>query len=117
MRRQCFRLSVVSDTLTLIRCRGIVSAAALMLTIFAALAAPVQWPDYRGPFGDGHVSAPGDSKTIGLPLNWSETNNVKWKTAIPFHGISTPVIMDGQVWLTTATEDGHDFFAIRVDAE
>ena len=75
------------------------------------------WPEFRGPWGDGHVSAPGDTKPIGLPLHWSETNNVKWKTEIPYRGWSTPVVMGGQVWLTTATEDGHDFFAICVDAE
>jgi len=73
------------------------------------------WPDFRGPGGDGHVSSSG--QLIGLPLHWSETNNIKWKTEIPHKGLSTPVIMDGKVWLTTATVDGHDFFAICVDAE
>ena len=117
MRHQSHRLSVVTSTFTFVRQRGIIFAAASVLTLFAASAAQIQWPDFRGPYGDGHVSAPGDTKLIGLPLHWSETNNVKWKTEIPHHGISTPVVMDGQVWLTSATEDGHDFFAIRVDAE
>ena len=64
------------------------------------------WPEFRGPRGDGHVSAPGDTRLIGLPLHWSETNNVKWKTEIPYRGWSTPVVMNGQVWLTTATIEG-----------
>jgi len=42
---------------------------------------------------------------------------VVWKTAIPHRGWSTPVVMGGQVWLTTATEEGHDFFAIGLDVE
>jgi outer membrane protein assembly factor BamB len=93
----------------------------LLLCLFGsvfALAAAAQndWPDFRGPRGDGHVAAPA-ARPVGLPIHWSETNNVKWKTPIPPYGISTPVIMDGQVWLTTAAQDGHDFFAIRVDAE
>ena len=67
------------------------------------------WPEFRGPTGDGHVAP------AGLPLHWSETNNIKWKTAIPYKGLSTPVIMGRQVWLTSATEDGHDFFAICVE--
>ena len=46
--------------------------------------AQADWPEFRGPWGDGHVSAPGDTKPIGLPLHWSETNNVKWKTEIPY---------------------------------
>ena len=40
---------------------------------------------------------------------------MKWKTEIPFKGWSTPAIMGGQIWLTTATEDGHDFYAICID--
>jgi outer membrane protein assembly factor BamB len=94
----------------------------LLLLPFGLLAlggpsARADWPEFRGPSGDGHVAAPGESKPIGLPLHWSETNNVKWKTAIPYKGWATPVVMGGQVWVTTATEDGHDFFAIGLDAE
>src|SRR6266705_6864260 len=95
----------------------LVTALALTLLACGARAAEADWPEFRGPWGDGHVSAPGDKKTVGLPLHWSETQNVKWKTETPYKGWSTPVIMNGQVWLTTATEEGHDFFAICVDAE
>jgi outer membrane protein assembly factor BamB len=86
--------------------------------LFWLFAGPVLagWPDFRGPWGDGHTSAPGDTNLVALPLNWSETNNVSWKTPIPFLGWSTPVILGKQIWLTTATEDGRDFFALCVDA-
>jgi outer membrane protein assembly factor BamB len=88
--------------------------------MWLAVSGPIalaDWPEFRGPWGNGHALAPGDTKTLGLPLHWSETNNVKWKTPIPHTGWSTPVVMGGQVWLTTAPMDGHDFFAICVDAE
>jgi outer membrane protein assembly factor BamB len=75
------------------------------------------WPEFRGPWANGHVAAPGDTTPIGLPLTWSETEHVRWKTEIPHRGWSTPVILDGQVWVTTATEEGNDFFAICLDAE
>ncbi|OGV57580.1 MAG: hypothetical protein A2283_07935 [Lentisphaerae bacterium RIFOXYA12_FULL_48_11] len=75
------------------------------------------WPEFRGPWGNGHVSAPEDKNLVGFPLSWSESENLKWKTAIPEVGWSTPVVMGGQIWLTTATTNGHDFFAICVDAE
>ena len=96
----------------------------LFIKLFSALtvfllnlsATRADWPEFRGPWGDGHASAPGEEKPAGFPLHWSETNNVKWKTAIPFRGWSTPVVMGGQVWVTTAREDGHDFFAIGLDA-
>lgn len=93
-----------------------VSLTALAALTLAALSAPADWPEFRGPWGNGHATAPSETKPIGLPLQWSETNNVTWKTPIPHRGWSTPVVLDGQVWLTTATEDGHDFFAIGLDA-
>ncbi len=91
---------------------------ALILMSLAGVrpAAGGDWPEMRGPWRDGHVQAAGDTKPIGLPLHWSEKENVKWKTEIPFRGWSTPVVMGGQVWLTTATEDGHDFYALCLDA-
>jgi hypothetical protein len=88
---------------------------AVVPLIFASLAR-ADWPEFRGPFGNGHVSATGVTGPIGLPLKWSETENVRWKTPIPHRGWSTPVVMDGRVWLTTATEDGHEFFVVCLDA-
>jgi len=70
------------------------------------------WPEFRGPSSDGHAPA-----GCTLPLEWSETQHVKWKTPIPLQGWSTPVILDGQIWLTTGTPDGHELYAICVDAE
>ncbi len=92
------------------------SAMSLML-VLGWQTARADWPGFRGPWGNGHASAPGDHAMMGLPLHWSETNNVKWKTPIPNRGWSTPVVMGGQVWVTAATIDGHDFFAICVNAE
>jgi outer membrane protein assembly factor BamB len=70
------------------------------------------WPEFRGPTGDGHVPAASGA----LPTEWSETNRVAWKTPIPHKGWSTPVVLEGRVWLTTATPDGRDFFAVCLDA-
>ena len=57
-----------------------------------------EWPQWRGPDGQGHAQA------TGLPLTWSEISNVTWKTEIPGRGWSSPVIEGGQIWLTTAIE-------------
>jgi outer membrane protein assembly factor BamB len=92
----------------------------LLVLVFVGLiwaSARADWPEFRGPFGDGSVSPDGTTKRLGLPIHWSETENVQWKTAIPDRGWSTPVVLGGQIWLTTATVDGHDFFAICVEAE
>lgn len=87
------------------------------LLLFSSISQGEDWPEFRGPFGNGHATAADDAKPAGLPLHWSEKENVKWKTPIPYCGWSTPVVLNGQVWLTTATEDGNDFFVLCLDAE
>ncbi len=74
-----------------------------------SLMAGDNWPQFRGPQGAGLAEA------AGLPVHWSEKDNVRWKTAIHGKGWSSPVIWGNQVWLTTATPDGHQLFAICVD--
>ena len=55
-----------------------------------------EWPEFRGPTGDGHA----DLKE--LPLHWSGSSNVSWKVAIPGQGWSSPVVSKGRIYLTTA---------------
>lgn len=69
------------------------------------------WPQFRGPNGNGHALAK------QLPLTWSETNHVVWKTPIHDLGWSSPVVWDQQIWVTTATEDGQQQFAVCVDRD
>src|SRR3954452_944501 len=73
------------------------------------------WPEFRGPFGNGHVTENDSGASLGLPTSWSETQNVRWKTAIHDRGWSSPVVLGAQIWMTTATEDGHDFYAVCMD--
>lgn len=67
------------------------------------------WPDWRGPTADGR------SKATDLPLRWSETENIVWKTAIHDLGFSTPVVWGNQIWLTTANRNGKALYAVCVD--
>jgi outer membrane protein assembly factor BamB len=69
------------------------------------------WPEYRGPTRDGHAPR------AEIPLRWGEKDNVRWKTPIRGSGWSSPVVVDGRIWLTSATEDGREMFAVAVDAE
>ena len=62
----------------------------------ASTRADDEWPQFRGPGGQGHSIA------TGLPIRWSETENITWKTALPGEGHSSPVISGDQVWVTTA---------------
>jgi len=84
---------------------------------WAAPAPSADLPEFRGPQGNGHVPAPDQGAPRGLPLTWSESEHVRWKTAIPHKGWSTPVISGNQIWLTTATPEGNDFFVLCVSAD
>ena len=83
-----------------------------MRVVLLLLCIPIladDWPEFRGPTGQGV------SRERGLPLSWSETRNVKWKTAIPGKGWSSPAILGDRIWLTTATDDGKSLRAICLD--
>ena len=69
------------------------------------------WNQFRGPNGDGKSSAK------NLPVQFSETKNVRWKTSIHDQGWSSPVVWGKQIWLTTGRENGSELFAICVDLE
>src|SRR5262245_43849962 len=56
------------------------------------------WAQFRGPGGQGI------STEAGLPLAWSPTENVVWKTPIPGRGHSSPVWWGNRIFLTTAVE-------------
>ncbi len=72
-----------------------------LLVLLATPAARAQdWPQFRGPTGQGH------SAERGLPIEWSESRNVMWKTPVPGLGWSSPVVSNGRVWLTSAVGEG-----------
>lgn len=73
-----------------------------------------QWPDRHGPTHDG-VAAAADA--VGLPTDWTETENIAWKAPLHDEGHSSPVIGEGKVWLTAATSDGTRQFVIAIDEQ
>jgi outer membrane protein assembly factor BamB len=85
------------------------------IAVLTASVAPVvgaeQWNQFRGPTGDGQADS------AGLPIRWSETENIAWKTPIHGRAWSSPVVWDNEIWMTSATEDGTKLFAICVDAD
>lgn len=71
----------------------------LLLLVFLSISIGAQdWPEFRGPGGQGH------SAERGLPLTWSETKHVKWKVALPGKGWSSPAIQGDRIWLTTEAD-------------
>jgi len=68
-----------------------------------------EWPQFRGPTGQGIA------KAHDLPVVFDDKKNVAWKVAIEGTGWSSPVIAGNQIWLTTSTDAGHSLRAICVD--
>lgn len=87
----------------------IVVGVALIMSLPVCTGAAGEWPDFRGPHGDGHAEA------SGLPTEWSEQQHVAWKTPITGRGWSSPIVQGSQIWLTTADEDGKRLWAICLE--
>ncbi len=67
----------------------------LVVLFFSVQGAPAEdWTGFRGPRGLG------TSDDTRLPVRWSKTENVRWKTELPGLGSSTPITLDGRIYLT-----------------
>lgn len=72
---------------------------AITLLVRLVLAAePSDWPQWRGPNGQGV------SQESNLPDAWDASKNVRWKTPIPGRGHSSPVVWGNRIFLTTALD-------------
>ncbi len=75
--------------------RAILSALC-SLTLLVSMCTADNWGHWRGQDGNG------TSADANPPTTWSETENIKWKVAIPGTGSGSPVIWDDQVFVVTA---------------
>jgi outer membrane protein assembly factor BamB len=82
--------SMKTGTITLTRALTLLLAISTGWPFFAA-----DWPQFRGPNGSGIAAA--DSRP---PLNWSDSQNVKWRAALPGPGSSSPIISGERVFVT-----------------
>ena len=80
--------------------------AALLLTACPLLRGE-DWPEFRGPTGQGTSTA------IGLPTEWSATKNVAWKVPVPGAGWSSPAISGGRIFLTTGVPNASGGVSLR----
>jgi outer membrane protein assembly factor BamB len=82
--------------------------------VAAAPALAADWPQFRGPTGDGHYTG------AKLPTAWGTDRNVAWKTAIPGKGWSSPIVSKGMIYFTSAVSQSNgdqSLRAICVNAE
>lgn len=67
------------------------------------------WPQFRGPNTQGH------SAETNLPLKWSATENIAWKTELPGEGWSSPIVWGERIFVTTATNGGTSCRVLALD--
>jgi outer membrane protein assembly factor BamB len=79
---------------------GCVASAVLAASSLVASAA--DWAQFRGPGGRAQASV------TGLPTTWSDSENIRWKTALPGPGASSPVTWNGKIFLTCYSGYGLD---------
>jgi outer membrane protein assembly factor BamB len=80
-------------------------------TAFAAIVVQAEnWPQFRGPRGDG------TSAETNVPIRWNATENVRWKTLIPGEGHSSPVVWEKSVFITSSEASGNRLL-LRLDAD
>lgn len=66
------------------------------------------WPQWRGPQGDG------SSRETGLPLTWDAEKGIAWKCKLPEWGDSTPAVWDNAIFLTSQVDD-KQLLLVKID--
>lgn len=70
----------------------LIAVACAMMIAPNSIAA--DWTQFRGPGGQGVT------QEEGLPITWSDTENVSWKTRLPGYGASSPIALGDRLYLT-----------------
>jgi outer membrane protein assembly factor BamB len=76
----------------------------LTTALYAQTDYNLQWPGFRGPMACGYIE---NAKTA-ISWNANSSKHIKWKTAIPGLGHSSPVVWDGKIFVTTACSEKMD---------
>ena len=74
--------------------------ALMLVCVLSGAVMAEDWPEFRGPTGQGQSAA------TGLPTRWGPTQNVVWKAAIAGTGWSSPVVVGEKIYITTAVPAG-----------
>src|SRR6266404_4759810 len=68
----------------------------MIFGIFGSRSLAADWLQWRGPQGTGQC------EEKNAPLNWSKTENVKWKVPLDGPGNSSPIVVGDKVFITHA---------------
>ena len=74
----------------------------ILVMMSASQADAKDWPGFRGATDQGRTA------DKYLPLTWKDTENVRWKKALPGFGSSSPIVVRGRVFVTCYSGYGLD---------
>ena len=80
-----------------------------LMVLGTAPAIAENWPGFRGP------GRQGISQEKDVPVEWSQTSNIAWKTPVPGEGWSSPIVFEDSIFVTTATDGGVSFRLLRIE--
>src|SRR5215510_11838550 len=74
-------------------------AGGLLLAFVLVDSLSANWPQWRGPDSNGSTRT-----ARNLPVTWSQTNNVLWRTKLPSWSAATPIVWADTIFVTSAEE-------------
>ena len=80
-----------------------------VISLSLAAASAENWPGWRGPRGDG------TSLETNVPVHWSATSNIVWKSEIPGVGHASPIVWDDRVFTVTSLADTEERCLLCLD--
>ena len=83
----------------------------LVVFILTANSFADNWQQWRGPSNDGI------SQETDIPIQWSQTENVRWRLPLPGEAASTPVAWENKIFLTSAEGDALVLMCISTDGK
>ena len=81
----------------------------VLLLFVPCLLLSENWPNWRGPSGDGV------SMEKGIPTTWSTSENIVWKVEIPGNGHSSPIVWGNKVFLTSSLHEKNKRILLCLD--
>ncbi len=89
----------------------LIPVIAITILAVSCVKSQADWTHFRGSSLDG-IAAPGE-----YPTSWKDSTNIRWIAPEDGRGWSSPVVLDGQVWLTSASANGQEMYAVCIDME
>src|SRR5438876_2507379 len=89
-------------------CRRLLLLILLLICPLSSLLAE-NWPCWRGPRQDG------TSIETNVPIHWSATSNVVWKTELPGFGHASPIVHGDHIFTVSAVNESQGRLLLCLD--